>query len=131
MSKKLFILEKSEDLRSSLARFFASKGFEINSFCTAREVDEGVRKFGLPDVLVVDSDYDQKSLLRLIDRMRLKIKVIVCVTNKFNDENVRLSLYLHGCTDVKPRSQLPSLYNSVIMALENEPNWNVVNVKQT
>lgn len=127
---KLFILEESEDLRSSLARFFSSKGFQIYSFCTVKEVEEGTKKFGLPDVLLVDSDYDKRSLLRLIDRMRLKVKVIVCVTNKFNDEDVRLSLYLHGCVDVKPRSQLPSLYNSVIMALQDEPNWNVDHVKQ-
>lgn len=128
---RLFILEKSEDLKSSLSRFFSSKGFQVESFSTAREVEEATKKLGMPDVLLVDSDYDQPILLRLIDRLRLKVKVIVCVTNRFQDENVKLSLYLHGCLDVKPRTQLPSLYNSVIMALENEPNWNIENVKQT
>ncbi len=130
MSNLLFILEENTKLKSHLVSFFTQKKFDVHSFSTPQEVEEGSRKYGVPDVLLVDSDYETKLVMRLLDRMRMRVKVIVCVTNRFNDEDMRLNLYLHGCIDVKPRTQLAELYTSVMMALKDEPTWDVTNVKQ-
>ncbi len=122
-NRMMFVLEPNINIRSRITRFFSSRGFEVHSFSEESEMDKGFSEFGTPDVLVTEYKLKKQTSLSMIDRLRMKIKVIVCVTGFFDNEDIRLKLYLHGCVDVKPEEQLESLYNSVMMALETEPNW--------
>ena len=125
--RSMFVLEPDINIRSRITRFFALKGFDVHSYEDEHLMDKGFEEFGTPDVLVTEYKLKKQTSLSIIDRLRMKIKVIVCVTSFFDNEEVRLNLYLHGCVDVKPEEQLTSLYNSVMMALETEPNWIVEN----
>lgn len=119
----LFILEKDEKIRTRIARFFSQKDFDVHSYEDEKEMLKGFDEFGTPDVLITDYELKKTTALSLIDRLRMKIKVIVCVTGFFDNDEIKLKLYLHGCVDVKPKDRLQSLYESVVLALENEPNW--------
>lgn len=127
LRRSMFVLEPDTRIRTRVARFFSKRGFDVHSYEDEVEMNKGFKEFGTPDVLVTEYKLKKQTSLSIIDRLRMKVKVIVCVTSFFNNEEIRLKLYLHGCVDVKPEEQLMSLYNSVMQALETEPNWVVDN----
>lgn len=116
---KVYILQANAKECIKYKKFFESKGFEVSAFLTLKQLDKKLSEV-IPDVLVADYELPSGTSLRLLNKYKFKISLIIGMTGHFDDPKVRKSLYKAGCVDVKPTIAVNMVCNSINMLLNNK-----------